>query len=259
MGKIELLTIAVAAAVMGCSSASTAPALGTERLDGGLSSSSGGGGVGASSGAGSRTFAVGGVLNDATGGGPVTGASVCLIATPSSCTMTDSTGTFLMGGLAVSRDGFTASLAGYVTGIWPITPTGDATSWSVLLRSTTRLTNLAQSVGTTFDSSMGAVIFAALDASGNSLAGASVSIASGGTVAYFKADGSALDSTLAATTAWGEGFAFRIPAGTVGVTFTAPGKVCVRSGVEGWPGGSGQTMTVPVVAGQLTRAAAVCQ
>jgi hypothetical protein len=199
------------------------------------------------------------VLNDATGGGPVSGATVCLIATPSTCTMTDSTGTFLLGGLAASGDGFTASLTGYVTGIWPVTPTGDATSWSVLLRSATRLTNLAQSVGTTFDSSTGVVIFAALDASGSSLAGVSVSVASGGTVAYFKADGSALDSTLTATTAWGEGFSFGIPAGTVGVTFSAQGKACVRSGVEGWPGGSGQTMTVPVVAGQLTRAAVVCQ
>ncbi len=259
MGTVVLPTIVTLAAITGCSSPSTAPALGTERLDGGPSSSSGGGGAGASSGGGGRTFGIGGVLNDATGGGPLSAASVCLIASPSTCTMTDSTGTFLLEGLAASGDGFTASLSGYVTGIWPMTPTASATSWSILLRSSTRLTNLAQSVGATFDSSAGAILFATLDASGNSLAGVSVSVASGGNVAYFQAGGSALDSSLTATTAWGGGFAFGVPAGTVGVTFAAPGKVCVRNGMEGWTGGSGHTLTVPVVAGQLTRAAAVCQ
>lgn len=259
MGRIELLTVVALAAITGCSSPSTAPPLGTERLDGGASSSSGGVGAGASSGGGGRTYGIGGVLNDATGGGPLSAASVCLIASPSTCTMTDSTGTFLLEGLAASDDGFTAALPGYVTGIWPVTPTTSATGWSILLRSSTRLTNLAQSVGATFGSSAGAIIFATLDASGNSLGGVSVSVAAGGTVSYFQADGSALDSTLTATTAWGGGFAFGVPAGTVGVTFTAPGKVCVRNGMEGWTGGSGRTLTVPVVAGQLTRAAAVCQ
>jgi hypothetical protein len=256
MGQERAWAIAAVVAISGCGSSSKPPALGTEGPEAGSTSSSGAGADGQATGG----FAVGGVLNDATGGGsPLAGASVCLIAAPSTCTTTDSAGNFLLDGLAGSGDGFTASLTGYATGVWPITPTGNATGWAVLLRSTTRLDTLAQSVGTTFDSSTGALVFAAMDAAGNGLAGVSVSVGAGGKVAYFMTGGSTLDSTLTATTTSGGGFAFGVPAGTVGLTFTAPGKVCVRNGAEGWTGGTGQTTTVPVVGGRLTRAAAVCQ
>ena len=241
--------------------------MGSGSSSGGAGGSSSGGG-GASSGSSSGVadaqatggFAIGGVLSDANGGGALAGVSRCLIAAPSTCTTTDSGGNFLLDGLAGTGDGFIASLSGYVTGVWPVTPTGQRHGL-VDPPPVDHEAHRPRAVGgdQLFDSSTGALVFAAVDTNGNGVAGVSVSVSAGGTIAYFNANGSALDSTLTTTAAWGGGYAFGVPAGTAGVTFSAPGKVCVRKSPEGWTGTSGQTTAVPVTAGRLTRAAAVCQ
>jgi hypothetical protein len=173
--------------------------------------------------------------------------------------MTDANGDVSITGIGARRSGISASLASYVTGLWPITPTGNVSGWTISLRKTARVMALAQELATTFGSTAGAIVFAVKDPSGNPLAGVSVAISSSGKVGYFTANGSMLDPVLTTTSAHGQGFAFDVAPGDVGVTFTLAGHTCVHNGSEGWPGAGAETMTVPVQAGKLTRAAAVCQ
>jgi hypothetical protein len=221
----------------------------------GSGSSSGGGGSG---GASSATFNASGTFADAVSGNALGNVSVCLLDSPSTCATTDSGGNFSLDGVGQQGSGLVASLAGYVTGLWPMTPAGD-TTWSLLLRTTTRMNNLAAAVNTTFGPSTGAIFFQAYDGAGNALAGVTVSVASAGPAAYFQSDDTTLDATLTATTSAGKGFVFGLSPGTTRVTFSAPGLACARNGAEGWPPAGGETMTVPVVANELTRAAAVCR
>ncbi|MFI5307404.1 MAG: hypothetical protein ACHQ53_08640 [Polyangiales bacterium] len=217
-------------------------------------SASGSSGDGAVSG-----FTLDANLSDAVSDDVLVQAAVCLLDMSSVCTMTDANGDFSIDGIGARRSGISASLTGYVTGLWPITPTGNVSGWTITLRKQARVTVLAQQLATTFGSSTGAMVFAAKDASGNPLAGVSVTVSSSGKVGYFAADGTKLDPALTATSAHGEGFVFDVAPGDVGVTFTLAGHTCVRNGSEGWPATGNETMTVPVQAGKLTRAAAVCQ
>lgn len=223
--------------------------------------SSGSGSGSTSSGSGTVTggFTFNGWIDDAVSGDPLQSVQVCLLASPAVCTTTDVNGTIALSGLGPSQDGITATLSGYPTGIWPITPTGNISGWTIFLRSDTRLATLAQQVGGVFGGSLGAIVFEAYDGSDNDLSGVSVSTGSGGTIGYFAGDGTGLNSTLTATTSNGGGYIFAVPPGDVDVTFSAPGLVCARSGSEGWPGSGSGTVTIPVRAGELTRAAGACQ
>jgi len=198
-------------------------------------------------------------LTDAVSGDVLAGAKVCLIDAPSTCTTVDANGDFTISGIGAKRSGIVASLTGYVTGIWPIAPTGDVDGWTIFLRKDARVTALASEIGTTFSSSSGAIVFAAKDSSGTPLAGVTVALNGGGKVGYFTADGTKLDPALTATSSHGQGFVFDLAPGDVRVTFALPGKTCVKNGAEGWPASGSETMTVPIQAGKLSRAAAVCE
>ncbi len=247
----------------GSSSSGTGSATSSSSSSGSSSSSSSSGSASSSSSGGSSTSIVGGFtfsgwIDDAVSGDPLEGVQVCLFASPGVCTTTDVNGTINLTGLAASGDGITATFSGYPTGIWPITPTGNISGWTINLRTDARIATLATQVGATFGSTTGAIVFDAYDGSGNNLSGVSVSTPAG-TVGYFTGTGAGLDSTLTATTSVGGGYIFGVPPGNVEVTFTSPGLVCARNGAEGWPGSGSATTTVPVVAGELTRAAGACQ
>jgi len=226
---------------------------------GSSSGSDAGGNDGGGGDSGTEGFTVSGTVSDIATGNSLPGVSVCLLAAPSTCTITDSSGAFSLTGLVPSGSGFTASLAGYVTGVWPLTPTGNVT-YNAFLRSVSLVGTWASQAGATFNGSAGAVLFETFDGSGNPRSGVSVSTAAGGTVGYLTGNGSVLDTTLTATTTNGAGCVFEVPSGNVEVTFTAPGAVCTRYGAEGWLAAvSGATTLVPVVANELTVARAVCQ
>jgi hypothetical protein len=99
------------------------------------SSSGGGGGSGGGSG-GSPAFSVGGQISDATTGDPLPGVAMCLLSSPSTCTSSDSGGNFTLAGVTEVQGGITGSLSGYLTGIWPVTPSSNQDQWNILLRST---------------------------------------------------------------------------------------------------------------------------
>jgi hypothetical protein len=203
-------------------------------------------------------FALSGNMSDAVTGDPLASVTICLLDSPATCTKSDANGDFSIRGLGAKGSGITGALAGYVTGVWPVTPTGNVSGWSILLRTENRVAKLAQNLGTTFGPSAGAIVFAVKDGSGNPLSGVTIT-STRGTVGYYDANGAALDLALTDTTSHGGGFIFDVSPGDVGLTFEISGRTCVRNGAEGWPGSNGETMTVPVQGGKLTRAAAVCQ
>jgi hypothetical protein len=180
------------------------------------------------------------------------------LSSPSNCQPTDANGDATLSGLQATQDGISAAFSGYVTGIWPITPMGNILSWDVVLRSTTRIDNIATQMETTFNATLGAITFATYDGCGNSLAGVSVTTSAGGTVGYTDTTGD-VSSVLTATTSQGSGFILGVAPGDVSLTFSAPGMTCARYSNEGWPGSGTVTTVVPISAGALTRASTACQ
>jgi hypothetical protein len=81
-------------------------------------------------------------LSDAVSGDPLGQVAVCLLDAPSTCTMTDANGDFSVTGIGARRSGISATVASYVTGVWPITPTGNVSGWTISLRKTARVTAL---------------------------------------------------------------------------------------------------------------------
>jgi hypothetical protein len=291
MGAHFSLGVVVVAAFVGCGGAPAVPPplgggeAGGAESGGSMTSSSGAGGVASTgtstSGSGSAAsgtasspssgsssagtpiatggFDVSAQMFDASSGDGLAGVSVCLLGSPTTCVSTASDGSFTLGGVQTTGSGFMGSMAGYVDTLWPVTPTGNVSGWSVNMRTTTRLTSLAEAVGATFGT-MGGVYFQVSDGSGNSLSGVSAATTVGGKAAYFSGNGNGLDGTLSQTTTNGNGYVFGVGSGTVGLIFTAVGHVCTRSGAEGWaPAAAGQTMSVPVQSGKLTVAWVVCQ
>jgi hypothetical protein len=197
-------------------------------------------------------------MSDAQSGSPLTSVSVCLLSAPATCTTTDGSGAFSLSGVQGAADGFRGSLASYVTGIWPESPTG-TTTFNVELRPTTLIASLAKAAGATWDGTTGAVLFFVEDGSGNGLPGAHVTLSTGGKIAYFNTNGS-LDGQLAATTTNGSGYVFELAAGATNISVTVMGKTCGRAGADGWtPTVSGAVLAGPIVIGQLTKFHVACQ
>ena len=131
-------------------------------------------------------------------------------------------------------------------------------SWTIDLRTAARVTNMAQSLGTTFDQSAGAIVFHAYDGNGNLVPNVTVS-GTGGLVGYLSPDESTISKTGPTTTS-GTGYIFGLTPGTVNVVFSAAGLTCARDGVEAWPPTtSGAAVSVPVVAGDVSVAWVACQ
>jgi hypothetical protein len=151
------------------------------------------------------------------------------------------------------------SLSGYLPGIFPMTLTTTTTSWDTFLRTQALMSTFAGQIGATADGTTGMIHLIVNDASNSALAGVSVTTSPEGKVGYIDTTGAA-NPSLTATTAQGYGFVFEEPPGQVEVTFTVAGLTCTREGPNGWPATtSGATMTVPVVAGGITRAGAICK
>ena len=202
-------------------------------------------------------FRVTGTLEDDPTSKPLANATLCLFDAPGVCSTSDTSGGFSLSGVSDQRSGFTASLPGYVTGIWPLTPTGDLDGFGVFLRTTANANGLAASVGASFGAT-GAIHFEARGGAGTTRAGVSVSADPGGTVAYVVTPGK-LSTSVVSTSSLGDGFVWELPEGDVTLTFSAPGSTCTRTSANGWAaGGAGATLTVPVKAGQITRAAVTC-
>jgi hypothetical protein len=224
--------------------------------------SSGYGPSGSSSGQGTVAtggFTASGQIDDAVTGVGLPGVAICILNASATCTTSDSGGNYTLLGVADTGSGITGTLSGYATGVWPMTPAGDVLGWTINLRSLDRMESLAESVGTTFGSSAGAIYFAAYDENDNPLSGVSFSVPEGGPTGYFTGDGSGLSPGLTATSTNGGGYIFAQPAGTLAVTATASGLTCTRSGASGWPPVGSETMDVPVVVASVTLARAVCQ
>ena len=185
------------------------------------------------------------------------GASVCLLDAPAVCTTSDAMGAFSLGGVAAAGSGITASLAGYVGGVWPLTPTGGLSDFTIYLRTAANLQTLASSVGASLGSSTGVIHFETLGGSGAVRAGVSVEATPSATVSYVTTPGK-ISTTATATSALGNGYVFGVPEGLVTLTFTAANSTCTRTGANGWPSQGTGTMTLPVKAGQVTRASTTC-
>ncbi len=274
--RIDLRTLAIACAsacLVFCSTSNPQPPIDTN-----ASSSSGGGSGGGTplgddddSGASvdaaifvpTGGFSVTGLLYDSTGVTPLSGASICLLATPNGCVSTTSAGAFTINGLVPKLSGITATDTGYVNGVWALTPTASLGSWNGYLRTQERINALAGQVNATFASTTGAIHFIAYDATGNGLTGVTVTASTTGTVGYFDTSGATLGTAstgVAETTSDGGGMIFGLAAGTtVDVTFTAQGKTCVHHDSSGWdPKSPSATMSVPIVGGSLTFAGGTC-
>lgn len=204
-----------------------------------------------------RGFLVTGTLEDDPTSKPLASATLCLLDVPGVCSSSDASGAYSLSGVTDQRSGFTAALPGYVTGIWPLTPTGDLRSFGVFLRTPANANTLAASVGASFGAT-GAIHFETLDGAGKARAAVAVSAGPAGTVAYIVTPGK-LSTAVPSTSELGNGFVFGLPEGDVTLTFAAAGSTCARTSANGWdPRIAGGTMTVPVKAGQITRASATC-
>lgn len=202
-------------------------------------------------------LAVTGNLTDALTGAPLPAASACLLQSPTTCVHPDAAGDFTLRGLTPTGSGLTIALPDYMTGVWPFSPTANVTGWIMVLRPTARMMHLGQQAGATLAPTTGAITFVARDGNDSALSGVSVTVSPAGRIGYM-ADGATIDPKLTATTAQGDGFVFDLPAGDVTITFSAAGRKCTRRVPEGWPAAAGATMVVPIQAGALTRASAVC-
>ncbi len=252
----------VLGAVAACSGKSQLPVGGGS---GGGSGAGAGSGTGVGTGGGSGgaepppAFTVSGSLGDGAGNG-VAGASVCLLASPTTCVTTDGSGNYSIDGVTASGSGIlgTATSA-FLPMAWPLSPINDL-SYSGFFRTVANVSAYATETSAAFDASHGAIVFHLYDASGNPLAGAKIACDRGGTVGYFKDDGSGVDPTLTTTSTAGDGYIFGVPPGTVNLTVTATGLACAPAGREAWlPSAAGASASAPAIAGTLTVVRISCQ
>jgi hypothetical protein len=171
---------------------------------------------------------------------------------------TDPQGSFNLAGVGAAGDGIVASLPGYVTGIWPLTPSTVDDTWLGALQTPAELATFATAMDTTFPTgTAGALHFLVYGSAGQLLAGVKVMVSTGNPAGYV--DGTSVVATPAATTTSGEGYVFGIPPGEVDVAFSIQGLTCARLYFSGWPKtSSGGTTAVPIQADVLTGVSAQC-
>jgi hypothetical protein len=249
-GHAELATLADGASVDG-----------DDVANGGDSAASDGGATSTPAPDALGSYAIDGFLKSEETNMPIAGSTVCLIDAPTVCAATDASGAYLLHGLSPNGSGIIASAPGYAPGLFPLTTTSDVHAFTIFIRTPMRVDALASSVGATFGST-GAIHFEGRDAANAVRAGVSVSVAasSGAIVSYYVAPGK-LSTAATATGTMGDGYIFGVPEGTATLTFNAPSSTCAREAANDWPpasGSAGTTMTIPIRAGAVTRAAVMC-
>jgi hypothetical protein len=228
---------------------------------GGSGSSSGGSGGGSDAGTDAASpvpaFNTHGTMTDGHGNA-VVGASICVLGAPSNCTTTDSSGSYAITQVPSSGAGLVGTAATFSPMVWPVTPQGNGYTWSGFFRATSLVNAYATTVGATDPGdgtgTTGAMYFQVYNASGGGFASVGITTDHGGTVGYLNASGSALDTTLTATSSDGDGYVFALPPGNVNVSVTgATGTTCTSSGNSDGPSSvAGAAVLVPIVAGSLT-------
>ncbi len=252
----------VAGASSSCSSKTDWPA--TVKSGQGGNGITGSGGSGSGGGADSGADSTGGVgeymatgtLVDNTSSGALGSAQICVLDVPTACVTTAASGDYSIA-VPSTATGIVVSSASYATSIWSLLTTKNL-NWAIDLRTSAHVTTMAQSIGSTFDQTAGAVLFHAYDKNGNLLSNVTVA-GTLGYVGYLSADNSAI-TTAGPTTTSGSAFIFGLAPGTVNLVFSAPGLTCARDGNEAWPATApGAAVSVPVVAGDLSVAWVVCE
>jgi hypothetical protein len=202
----------------------------------------------------SSTYTLTVTVDDLTTLSFLAGATGCVLGRSVGCATAGANGAFSLEDIPAQGSGFVVSLPGYVTENFPVYVDSNA-YYNVSIWQSTLLTMDAQNVGATFDPSTGAILFAVMDGSGNSLTGATVSTFPSGAVVYL--DSSGPNPSLTATAGHG-GLVFGIQPGTANVTITS-NAVCRRASGIGWPPTmTGAVTAVPIVANELTRVHAAC-
>ncbi len=210
---------------------------------------------GPTEGSANATYTVNVTVEDHTTASPLAGATACVLGSSTACATADPNGFFTFSNIAAQGSGFAVSFSGFLTENFPLYLDGTA-EYGVTLWQSTIFASDTLNVGASYDSSMGSIVFAVEDGSGDQLSGATVSTSPAGTVIYMET-ATAASATLTATAGYG-GLVVGIPPGTANVTITT-GAVCRRAAGIGWPPTmAGATTAVPIVAGELTRVHAAC-
>ncbi len=250
---MTLLSLGFLTTAVACSDGPTVHALETS-TGGGASSAASSGGAGGGT-ATTGPLLIHGSLVDATTDAPLVGAQVCLLGSPT-CSPTSAQGEFSVSGIG---SGFTATLSNYVTSNWPLSTISDfGGTW--VLRETAAISALAESAGTTLEASTGALYFETFDGSGNAVAGVTVTLMGGGGVVGYVQDDGTVSATSTSTSTKGVGYAFQVrPSARFDVSFVREGGgPCSIWDHFGWPAMLGGTLSLPIVAGQLTLVRASC-